>query len=331
MKHSLLTSILAVLFTAQSISITYYIIPGGTGSGLTWEQASGDLAAILFSSNPGDIIWVAKGTYFPTLDRSRTKSFIITSGVKVYGGFEGNEKNLSERKPNINHTILSGNIGLPHSYHDNSHTVVYFVGGNEETLLDGFIIADGSADGTGAAGTPERSGGGLFVESSSKGKISKPVIRDCVFQNNYARDGGAVYINARHGDSYPTFINCQFNSNRSDLDGGAIFNDGRHNGSANPIFIDCAFVNNEGNYGGAICNYGGKGESNPSFQNCIFRGNEAYLRGGAIYNMDIEGQANPVINNCRFIGNKATIGQSIYTFSKPEQKSEVMPINYKMN
>jgi predicted outer membrane repeat protein len=331
MKHSLLTTLIAVLFAGNSLSITYYIISGGTGSGLSWYDASGDLPAVLFSANPGDEIWVAKGIYLPTKDNNRRKSFIIPAGVKLFGGFAGNETILSQRKVRENTTILSGNIGQSQSFLDNSTTVVIISGGNDQTLIDGFVICDGTADGTGAPGSEDRSGGGLYINGSTRDFTSAPQIRNCIFQNNYARDGGAVYINAQKLKCHPTFQNCQFNSNRSDLDGGAIFNDGRYSGEANPVFIDCHFVNNEGNYGGAICNYGGKGESNPSFMNCLFQGNEAYLRGRAIYNMDVEGKASPVVNNCRFVDNKATLGQGMYTFSKPELKKDVMPTNYKLN
>ena len=222
-------------------------------------------------------------------------------------------------------------IGLKTEHSDNSFTVVLIKNADENTLLDGFIIVDGTADGAGPSADKDRCGAGIYIDGSGEGNSSNPTIQNCVFQNNYARDGGAAYVNGRSGSSNPTFINCVFQNNRVDLDGGAIFNDGRHNGIANSSFQKCEFNSNQANYGGALCNYGGKGQCNPNIKNCIFRNNEAFLRGGAIFNMDVEGEARPVINDCQFVGNQAVAGESVYTFSKPEPKGKTENVKLKMN
>ncbi len=332
MKQSLLVLLLILGMRETILSLTFYVTSNGNGTGLSWSQASGDLAAILFVAEPGDEIWVAKGTYKPSSDKNRNKSFVIPSGVKLYGGFVGAETSVKQRNVQLNRTILTGNIGSPDDFSDNSFNVVVLLGSTNSTVIDGFIIEGGTADGTGAAGTRERAGAGMYIDASGRGTISKPIIRNCTFTNNYARDGGAVYVNAKSGHAAPVFENCQFESNRSDLDGGAVYNDGRHGGVANSIFNNCTFSGNQGNYGGAVFNYGGRGESSPVFQNCTFRANEAYLRGGAIYNMDIEGKSLPSLNNCQFVANVATAGESIYIFSKPDAKSEPLPTNiFRMN
>jgi hypothetical protein len=314
MKSILLTGMIGV-FALHLEATTFFVKQGATGSGATWSDATGDLSKALASANAGDEIWIAKGTYYPS-DKDRKKFFLIPSGVKVYGGFAGNESSRQQRNPQSNKTVLSGNVGAKTDYLDNSYTIVFLENANEHSLLDGLVIADGNADGTGPTADIERCGAGIYVDGSGPGNMSKPVIQNCIFQNNYARDGAAVYLNGRSGEASATFRNCQFLNNKADLDGGAVFSDGRHGGKSNPIFEDCIFTGNTGNYGGALCNYGGKGESNPHLQNCVFRNNEAYLRGGAIYNMDVEGLARPVINACQFVDNKAVAGKGMYTFSK---------------
>lgn len=309
-------------------SNTIYVKLGGTGNGTSWLDATGDLPSALFIARPGDQVWVAAATYYPTDTHDRRKAFTIPSGVEVYGGFAGCESQLGERDPLANQTTLSGDIGRKSDFSDNSFTVVFLINADEHTILDGFRIADGSADGTGPTADPERSGAGMIVDGSGRGNHCMPSIRHCTFQNNYARDGGAVYVNGKSGRCTPIFSNCQFMSNKADLDGGAVFNDGRFGGVANPVFNDCRFESNQGNYGGAMCNYGGKGESNPQLQRCVFRHNEAYLRGGAIFNMGTEGSAEPMVNSCQLVDNKAAEGGNIYTFGTtkidPEPKANAV-------
>lgn len=328
-----LITISLCLFLAPVFANTIlFVKQGEVGGGTSWEDATGDLSSALFAAKSGDEVWVSSGTYFPTTDQNRKKSFIISSGVKVYGGFIGNETSPQERDFSKNKSVLSGDIGEPAESQDNSSTIVYLRNVDENTLLDGFVIADGTADGTGPTADRDRCGAALFIDGSGTSGFSRPVIQNCVFQNNYSRDGGAIYLNGRAGDCAATFKNCQFLSNKADLDGGAIFNDGRHDGKANPAFINCMFSGNEGNYGGAICNYGGRGESSPKLQNCVFRDNEAYLRGGAIFNMDVEGITKPVINGCQFVNNKAVSGNGMYTFSKPKASESVKnQASFKMN
>jgi predicted outer membrane repeat protein len=307
---------------------TIYVMESGRGSGTSWADATGNLSAALLGAKAGDEVWVCKGIYYPSFENNRSKSFIIPSGVAVLGGFAGHEKSAQERDFQANKTVLSGNIGAVNDQQDNSYTVVYMNNPNEATLLDGFIIADGNANGEGPAADRAKSGAGIYIDGSRC--VAKPTIRNCTLQNNQARDGGAVYLNGRNGHCNPAFINCQFLNNRAELDGGAIFNDGSQGGEASPEMRHCVFINNQSNYGGAICNYGGKGQSSPVLQTCVFRSNEAFLRGGAIFNMDVEGVTKPKINDCQFVDNQAIAGKGIYTYSRPQEKEEGMPVT-KMN
>lgn len=323
-KYTLLTiTFLFAIITLNAKII--FVQQGTTGNGTSWADATGDLQAALFIAKPGDQIWVTKGIYFPTPDTDRTITFTIPNNVTVLGGFTGSETDANQRDSKNNTTILSGDIGVSGNFDDNSFSVVSFIHTDVTTVLDGFIIQDGTANVAGETGNPSRCGGGIFTLNSN------PTILNCTLKNNYGRDGGAVYNNGIGGKSNPTFVNCNFLSNRADLDGGAIFNDGRRGGQSNPTFKNCVFSGNEGNYGGALCNYGGKGESNPTLVNCTFQNNEAYLRGGGIFNMDVEGVAEPNMTHCQFVDNKAVAGEGMYTFSSPDKNMAGVLTGYKSN
>src|ERR1700693_5589942 len=61
----------------------------GTINGSSWVNAFTDLQAALAAAQAGDEIWVAAGTYKPTSGTDRTISFVMTSGVGIFGGFAG--------------------------------------------------------------------------------------------------------------------------------------------------------------------------------------------------------------------------------------------------
>ena len=94
-------------------SIIYVDADAGDGeeTGASWNDAYTDLQDALAVAGASDQIWVAEGTYVPTSTEDRAISFVINNGVKVYGGFVGNETAVWQRDIDENKTILSGNIG----------------------------------------------------------------------------------------------------------------------------------------------------------------------------------------------------------------------------
>jgi hypothetical protein len=109
-------------------NIRSYVQAGGSGTGSSWADASGDLQAMVNASASGDQVWVAAGTYKPTTGTARTISFQMKEGVAIYGGFAGSEATLSAR-PAItfsqpSSSILSGDIGTAGDASDNSYHVI---------------------------------------------------------------------------------------------------------------------------------------------------------------------------------------------------------------
>lgn len=306
MKQLLLTTI-AFLICALSVQAErYYVSENGEGLGTSWDDAMSSLTAALEMTQDGDEIWVAIGTYFPTTENDRSQSFMIPSGVQVLGGFDGTEETLMDRDLTNGVSILSGEIGDKKSVEDNTYTIVYFDGVTSTTLLNGFTVTAAYANGLVEGVDRTTCGGGVF-NNGDQG-FSSPQISQCIFLDNFSREGAAIYNYANEGITNPTLSDCEFLHNRSDFNGGAIFNDGNF-GECNPSIKNCLFEGNESMYGAGILNRGLYGECKAVISDCMFLDNFSIVRGGAIYNLrEGRGICDATTSGCMFDGNGATIG-----------------------
>ena len=82
---------------------TIYVSPSGNDAndGLTWPTAKATVQAGLNAAASGDQVWVAAGTYVGCIT--------LKAEVALYGGFAGDETDLSQRDWTANETILDGN------------------------------------------------------------------------------------------------------------------------------------------------------------------------------------------------------------------------------
>lgn len=292
----ILTALLAVItFTTNAQSILF-VTENGQGNGTSWEEAT-DLSTALDVAIVGTQIWVAQGTYTPTTTGDRNASFTINKDIKVYGGFTGNETTINQRNIRINKTVLSGEINTP-DFKDNSYTIVTIEGVSNKMILDGFTITGGTADGSTKEGSAPRCGGAIFNNSSS------PVISNCIFKENMAREGGALYNLGVAAQCNPIITNCKFLNNQADLDGGAIYNNGK-NGNCNPTLNNCTLKDNVAGYGAGIYCNTKNGNSDVEINGCTFTDNMAYMWGGGIFGNDKAGFT-VAIEDCSFAGNYPT-------------------------
>lgn len=289
-----------------------YVRQGANGNGTSWENAFGNLQDALHTARTlgGAHIWVASGKYVPSASGDRDVSFHITEGIVLLGGFAGYETSEAQRDWRNNLTLLSGEIGSP-SLDDNSYTIVLTHNVSAATIVDGFVITAGHANGTGRKGNPKRSGAAWFNDGTDG--ASNPTVRNCLFVNNYGRDGAAMYNLAANGTASPRIDNCQFVKNHADLDGGALFNNGSF-GVSSPVITNCLFEENEASYGAGIINLAEKGEARPYISRSIFTRNLSYIRGSSVYNnREYEGVCDADIDysTCTFNDNKDKVGNTV--------------------
>lgn len=282
-----------------------YVKKDGTGNGKSWEKALGDLQAALEIAKKNDQIWVAEGVYHPTYDGDRNISFALVESVALLGGFAGTETSSEERDAEKYPTVLSGEIGTADTI-DDSYTVVYAENISRLTVVDGFIIRGGRADGLEAEISKNTCGAAWFNYNAS------PTIRNCRFENNTAREGGAIYnLAGDKGNSSPLIANCVFVGNQADLDGGCIFNNG-DGGICKPRIENCKFEKNTATYGSGMMNRARHGMTFVQVRQCEFYKNKALVKGGVIYNhRDKTGICTTNVQDCIFEGNFTTVGSDM--------------------
>jgi hypothetical protein len=295
-----------ILAHAQDEPNRIYVRADAQGSGTSWQSPTWDLQKALHEACPGTEIWVASGTYFPTENNDRTQAFVVPEGVKLYGGFSGYEGSPAERDLANNVSILSGEIGETNR-EDNSYTVLYTAGLSKNTVIDGFIITGGNANMQVKERNPFSSGGGWYNEASG-GSTSSPVVRNCIFQNNFAFFGAGFYNNAEGGRSDLIIEDCSFIGNVAQFDGGAILNNGSH-GVGNITILYTTFEMNEAYYGAGILNKAEiAGEASPYLKHVRFQKNLAYMKGSPIYNLrSAQGSTSPIMESCISIDNQESV------------------------
>ncbi|MBL7793390.1 MAG: hypothetical protein JNK77_13760 [Saprospiraceae bacterium] len=305
----------------------YYVDQNAAGSqenGLNWIDAFLNLQDAIAVAQYGDTIWVAQGVYHPTDDDDRTVSFELRNGVAILGGFNGTEWYEWQRNPELYETVLSGEIGDPADSTDNSMHVVYTLGTDENTVLDGFTITRGFAyqtPGETYVG-PYNVGAGLYVDVNANFPYARPRIRHCRFVLNTARLGGGIYCYGVGGNRWadPVITDCVFERNYAVTYGGAIYKEGDSPIGGGFIMRNCRFIENIGlNNGGAIM------LKDPSFYleltDCIFENNFAYGSGGAIFYETFSQEALLLINNCDFYSNRGD-GGGAFTFINTQETGE---------
>ncbi|MFV0468084.1 MAG: T9SS type A sorting domain-containing protein [Dysgonomonas sp.] len=174
--RTFLTIIAIIISQAIFSQQTFFITETGSGSknGTSWEEASNKLQETIDNAQSGDVIWVAAGTY--------KGGFFMKEGVSVFGGFSGNETQLSQRKlpgTNENLCILDGSSNFRVLTQKASFTTT--------TVWDGFVIQNGSS----------QSGAGVYLNNNG-------IVRRCIIKDNYAtlpavgdyiaQEGGVVFL-----------------------------------------------------------------------------------------------------------------------------------------
>ena len=148
--------------------------------GKTWLTAFSNLHDALDVANDLDTIWMAAGTFLPSIS-DRSESYVINKRIGILGGFQ-NGMTLPSQRIESMETILSGNIGLKTSSEDNSYHVIRST--SPDILLDKLSIVDGNAN-----GPLEDGKGGCFYNT---GEVS---LINCSMFRGKAQLGGSLIFN----------------------------------------------------------------------------------------------------------------------------------------
>jgi hypothetical protein len=195
---------------AQSIWYVRAGAPVGQ-NGTSWTLAFSDLQTALRIAQSGDQVRIAQGRYMPTRTAEREATFWVTEGVRISGGFRGDEPpSTAIGSPELFPTILSGNIGAQNDSTDNSfHVVTLDASKGISIVLEGVTIEHGLANGN---TNNTNQGGGLWVTGSTvTGRVS---LRQCIFGRSAALQG--AHIGSMQGRLGSLVVeSCQFNGSRN--------------------------------------------------------------------------------------------------------------------
>lgn len=247
----------------------------GDNDGTSWADAYTSLTSGLAVATPTRDVWVAAGTYTPHAS-DRKSTFNLTDGAKVYGGFNGTESINTERDPNTNVTILSGDLSgndngnitnLEATRQDNSYHVVTVRGNAQNVVLDGFTVLGGNANG--AAGNScataaasqfyDLRGGAVYVNPYASGHSTQAKFTNCVFEKN---TGTSVAV-------FSTFSPCGIQNLSTDVD-----------------FESCVFRNNYSQDLSGVLYSGSNGYgiySRGSIVNSLFDNNTSLSNASCLY------------------------------------------------
>lgn len=324
--------------------------PGPFYDGTSWATAYSTLQDALDYTNVYSVtfyeIWVAQGVYYPDeggshINNAVTETFRIPwNNVQLYGGFVGTETLRTQRDWIANPTILSGDIDgndinidgnfIAETWNDiqgsNAYHLLYLGGVHnysitETTVIDGFIVTGGNANGD---FSPDDLGGGYHCAILTGNAQCNPTLANIIFSGNQAgQSGGGMYNYSNDGESSPSLTNITFTGNYADY-GGGMFNSGVYFGKANPTLTNVTFSGNSAYQGGGMSNGGsGQGCGSPVLLNVVFSNNSASSYGGGMYNKAYEiewggstyyGVSSPVLTNVIFSGNQAANGAGMFNY-----------------
>jgi uncharacterized protein YjdB len=227
----------------------------GTNTGGTWVNSYTNLESALNYAQSSDQIWIASGTYKPS------EYFTLKSGIKIYGGFAGNENNIESRSA-LGTVILAGNLKR-----------ILFADNVNSISLDGIDIQNGHDTTSDGGGMYIRNSSNIsltninFIDNFTSGNGGGLLIIDCSgihlshvnFSNNFSNEGGSA-IGIRDSTSI-SIIDSEMTGNTSDNGDGTIWNS-----NSSPVLTNIAIHGNHNKGDSYILDLKG---SNPILTNVV--------------------------------------------------------------
>jgi hypothetical protein len=182
MKTFLTTAALCLGLAVSAFGqATIFVTKQGSdlNTGADWAHAKATMQAAMDASNPGDQIWVAKGTY--------TDSVTLEDSRKLLGSFAGNETDPSQRNMTANPTVLVQSDDLSMYIPPDCGTA---------TTVDGFVF-----DSVGTAASP--------LENSDIECWGSPTFSNCLLTGAQY----SYYAPLRIIEGNPSFKSCTISGN----------------------------------------------------------------------------------------------------------------------
>lgn len=216
-----------LLVAAAGAQTRYYVTPDGTTAPQVENAWSGPFFTLqnaLEMAQPGDEIWVQgleKGAVYTVPDK--VTPFTLKAGVRLYGGFRGNETRVDERATQgkaydfTYRSVLSADLNgddridptsLIYTGNDSrkdNAVRVLVVSVNcasadnknrDRSVVDGFTVRGGHAEGA--------DGGGILVQGGEY--ACAYTLSRLFFFNNYASRGGAVFVDETANEATNTSL-----------------------------------------------------------------------------------------------------------------------------
>ena len=262
MKNTFVTAGIIILVTSSAFATTWTVDDDGMAD-------FNNIQAAVDAAIDGDEIIVMPGTYTSTQDGHVVNML-------------GKAVTLRSSDPSdpdvVATTIIDGE--------NQRRGIVCFNGETEMTLVKGLTITNGYESDDGG-------GGGIQCNAAS------PTISYCIFSNNEAHSGAAIFSSGGN----TVVSDCKINNNYSRWDGGG-FSAGESGPPTSLSFLNCEFIsNNSSMHSGAIAI---RNETNFVYcESCLFQGNwtSGGFGGGAI-RCYLGGTINLI--DCSFLSNNAT-------------------------
>ncbi|BDD12655.1 hypothetical protein FUAX_50870 (plasmid) [Fulvitalea axinellae] len=221
----------------------------GAGDGSSWANAFTSIKTAISKASSGVELWIAEGIYVE-------KEIPAKKGYDLYGGFNGTETERGQRDWETNVTTIGRTKEMydAKEHHENFPILTsQYKHRLEKSIFDGITFQYG--DGV------SRNAGGVIVCNPGS-----PSFKNCIFKNNTAKTGGALYL--MNSKSY--IYNCKFIENTvPQHQGGAM----RTYINVDGLILDeCVFERNTApnSEGGALH------VTQPlTMRNCILKENEA--------------------------------------------------------
>lgn len=291
-------TVLGILAALPAHGANFYVdgnaAAGGTGGADDPYLTVRDAYDAVETSGGSDTIWVADGTYNDAGENwSGMGEFSLTQSVNVlggYSGYSGGAGDWTDANRNPRSTVLDLAGSGTRAFSQTTDP-----SGSQAFTFDGLSFRNASHAGNGGAM--------LFTETGQWDKTLQ--INDCLFEDNSASEGGAVYSTFKEGFS---INNCDFQDNTATTgDGGGLWfhaersdsvqqstfqNNSADAGwgggiyvqdSANTPIIDSSFFSNSASSGGGVAGNGTGSDANAyTLERVILRGNNAST-GAAVY------------------------------------------------